>query len=68
MLKVCKALGVYGRLTDQPYNLTYRLRIAPRLRTWSVSLLRNKATSSLEQADTVMRGDVKIEMHETKRP
>ena len=60
---------MYGRLTDQSYNLRYRLLIAPRLRTWSVPLLRNKATSSLEQADAVMRcGDVKIEMRETKRP
>ena len=66
---MCQALGVYGRLTDQSFNLSYRFLIAPRLRPWSLSLLRNRTTSSLEQVDTVMRhGDVKIKMGETKRP
>ena len=58
-----------GRLADQSFNLRYRLLIAPRLRTWSSPLLRNKTTSSLEQVDTVLRrGDVQIEKGETKRP
>ena len=64
MLKLGQTVGVRGRLSD----LSFSALTAPRLRIWSVSVLRNKTTNSLEQIDVgTHHGKMNIEMSETKR-
>ena len=68
MLKLGQAVGVCGRLSDLSFIGRHRSLIAPRLRVWSVSVLRHKSTCPQEHTDVgTHHREQKIEMRETKR-
>ena len=68
MLKLGQAVDVCGRLRDLSFIRSHRSLIAPGLRIWSVSVLRNKTTNSLDQIDVgTHHGKEKIEMSDLKR-